>query len=508
MARLPQIIESDRLPVDIAVHPYLLDHCFQGKAVLPAVEAMRVLAQAVKGFVPGADITAMTEASFDKFLYIQPGTVQIPAFCDIAVFENGDATAVLQTKIKSGKTSITRRKEHVTLRIPGQRPDVPDFPLDLASALEGICMEISPDQIYRELVPFGPAYHNISETLYISEDGAIARIRAPANYGCAHGPGQLGSLFVLDAAFHAACAWGQRFARTVAFPVGIEKRVIHKRTQPGVTYFSRVLPVRTDPNLLIFDIWIYDDNGDLFESACGVHMRDVSAGRMKPPQWVLTKGERNTADWIKSRCRTLSIIELKTVTPYAAKTLSGHEQNRFQKMGDKRAQSYLAARLACKRLSRTLSGNDMHTAAPDITTVCADRVRPCCPHTDGPLPLSCSVSHDERFAVAVASDSPMGVDVEKMSTRLMKSRRLYMNKKEQALVQESQLGEIEAAVRIWSIKEAVAKALDISLADSWNRVQIRAVGHSESSFQIDDSDPCTGFHDTVGQHVITLVCRL
>jgi phosphopantetheinyl transferase len=102
----------------------------------------------------------------------------------------------------------------------------------------------------------------------------------------------------------------------------------------------------------------------------------------------------------------------------------------------------------------------------------------------------------------------MGVDVEKMSTRLMKSRRLYMNKKEQALVQESQLGEIEAALRIWSIKESITKALGMTLADSWHRVRVMAIGQYESSFQIDDNDPCTAVHDIVGQHVFTLVCRL
>ena len=299
MEGFPQIIESVRLPVDIAIHPYLLDHRFEGKAVFPAVEAMQVLAQSVKRFVPDTDITTMTEARFDKFLFIQPGTTQIAGFCNIAIFKNGDITAVLQTKNRSGKTSITRIKEHVTLCFPHIRPVVPDFPLDLASALEGICMEISPAQIYRDLVPFGPAYHNISESLSVSQDGAIAKICAPTNCAGADNLSQLGSPFPLDAAFHAACAWGQRYARIVAFPVGIEKRLIFNRTRPGVTYISRILPVRTDPDLLIFDIWIYDSKGKLFEGACGVHMRDVSAGRMKPPQWVINNREQNPPECIR-----------------------------------------------------------------------------------------------------------------------------------------------------------------------------------------------------------------
>jgi phosphopantetheinyl transferase len=108
----------------------------------------------------------------------------------------------------------------------------------------------------------------------------------------------------------------------------------------------------------------------------------------------------------------------------------------------------------------------------------------------------------------VASTGRVGVDVEKMSERVLKSRSLYMSEQEQALARESRLGEIETATRIWSIKEAVTKALDITLTDAWNRVQVRSVGSSESRFQIDDQDPCTAVHAAVGRHVFTLVCRL
>jgi phosphopantetheinyl transferase len=166
----------------------------------------------------------------------------------------------------------------------------------------------------------------------------------------------------------------------------------------------------------------------------------------------------------------------------------------------------LAARLACKRISRLLSGNDTQTAPEDITTVCADRPHvPCCPLTDGRSPYPCSVSHDDRFAVAVAADKRVGVDVEKMSERLLKCRSLYMSEQEQAIALDSQIGEIETAVRIWSIKEAVAKVLDITLAAAWHRVQVGAVGSFESRFQIDGQGSHTAVHDSVGQHVFTLV---
>ncbi|MDP2644720.1 MAG: polyketide synthase dehydratase domain-containing protein, partial [Desulfobacterales bacterium] len=98
--------------------------------------------------------------------------------------------------------------------------------------------------------------------------------------------GILGSPFHLDAAFHAACVWGQRYEQVVAFPVGFDHRTIYEPTRPGEIYFSRVIAVETSRDLLIFDIWIYNQQGNLCESVGRVHMKDVSAGRMKPPRWI------------------------------------------------------------------------------------------------------------------------------------------------------------------------------------------------------------------------------
>ena len=505
MEDLPQITETVRLPVSIPVHPYFLDHCFEGNAVLPAVEALQLLATIVKGFRPDTDTAGMTDARFDKFLFIQPHMTQINAFADIAVHENGDITAALLTKNRSKKSSITRIKEHATVHFPRIKPDFPDPPIDLMSALEGICVEISSDKIYRDLVTFGPAYHNIRDILHISETGAIAKTGAPANFTGSDSPGNLGSPFILDAAFHAACVWGQRYTRTVVFPIAVDKRVILNRTRPGETYISWVQPVQTEPDLLIFDIWVYNRDGHLFEAVSGVRMRDVSAGRLKPPQWIIDIAKEGSLNRIKRHCHDLSMIELKTVLPFAEKTLSRVEQKRGEKMKDRRKRSYLAARLACKRLSRSLSGNDTQTPAAHITTVCSDHVRPCCPLTDGSSPFSCAVSHDDRFAVAVAARHRIGVDVEKISERVLNSRRLYMSTAEQSLVKESRMDEIEAAVRIWSIKEAVAKALDITIADSWNRVQVIDMGQYESRVQIDNVNTYPVFHDTVDKHLFTII---
>lgn len=506
MEGIPQIVDSLRLPVEIPVYPQFFDHHIEGKKVLPAVEAMQVLAKAVNNFQPDLSATTMAQGRFEKFLYIQTGCLKIDAFVEIEMFDSGDVRALLLTKTRSGKSAITRSKVHAAVYFPRKQDGNTTPPIDLHAFLEGICVEVSPEEIYRDLVPFGPSYRNITAPLYISENGAIAQIASPADSDLQRDGGVLGSPFTLDAAFHAACVWAQCYRNTVAFPVGFERRTVHQPTHSANTYFGRVTPVRTDSTPLVFDIWIYDLEGKLVESVRGVHMQDVSAGRVMPPVWIKKAGKGHFLQNIRRNCRELSVSEIRTPSPFAGNALSDPEKKRFQTMGVKRRQGFLAARLACKRISRRLSGNDYRTSAADINTLCPDLRRPCCRRIDTAAAVACSVSHDDRFVIAVVSEAQAGIDVEKISARVLRSQDLFMSKAEQRLLQSPRLEAVETAIRIWSIKEAVAKALDLNLAEAWQRVAVKRIGRNKSRFQIDSAGSFSAFHDTVEKHVFTLAC--
>lgn len=269
--------------MDIEVFPCLRDHRFEGKAVFPAVEAMQVLAAAVRRSAPRADVLSIRDARFDKFLYIPADAARIEAFADIEHLPGGGVRAALTTRHRAPKTGITRVMEHVCLVFGGNAP------LDDAPSLQGPDLsangfEIPAGALYAEMVPFAPAYHNIQDRAWMWPSVAGARVLAARHQTP---PGPLGSPFPLDAAFHTACAWGQRYVGVVAFPVGLDCRRVHRPTRPGDFYQAVVMPRRTTPELLVFDLALYDRDGGLCERVQGVRMRDVSAGRMTPPEWVL-----------------------------------------------------------------------------------------------------------------------------------------------------------------------------------------------------------------------------
>jgi phosphopantetheinyl transferase len=497
-----------RLPLAIPVRPYLRDHHFLGKIILPAVEILQRLAGSLQAYRPETPVCCMRRASFDHFLEIDGHAAVIDAWHELEACENGSMTSRLMSTITpQGKglnlspyAAIKRTKVHAAVDFAVQGESGPPLPMDLAAALDGMVFGIPAQALYRDLVPFGPAFQNVTDTIFLNENGALCRVLA-AKHPASVEP--LGSPFPLDGVLHAACAWGQRFHHLVAFPVGFEQRRVIHPTVPGDLYHGTILPLSATGDVLRFDIWIFNGEGDLCEEIRGVTMKDVSRGRVKPPDWVLSKEAPPLAN-IREHSRALSIIELNAIAPFAARALSPHEQERFERMGKVRQKSYLAGRLALKHLTRKLAQGDRVTPASAIHTIMPDGTHPCCPVPGSDSPVFCSLSHDRRYAIAVADDEAIGVDVEQISERGLKAGRLYMGKEEMALTAASSLGEMEASMRIWSIKEGMAKIMDWPLAASWASVRVQATGRLESRLSV-DGVPYRAFHDTVDGHLFTLV---
>lgn len=489
-----------RLPLAMPVRPYLRDHHFSGKVVLPAAVILQHLAGSLQAYRPGTPVRCMRRASFDHFLVIDRQTDVIDAWHELDVYENGRMTSRLMTTGVMPGAGIKRSKVHTVVDFAEPEDSGPALPVDLAAALDGMVFGIPAQALYRDLVPFGPAFQNVTDTVFLNENGALCRVFA-AKHPVSTEP--LGSPFPLDGVLHAACAWGQRFHNRVAFPVGFEERRVVHPTVPGELYHGAILPLSVTEDFLRFDIWIFNGEGDLCEQLCGVTMKDVSKGRLKPPGWVLNKEATPLAN-IREHIRAATIIELNAMAPFAARALSPHEQERFERMGKARQKSYLAGRLALKHLARKLAHGDRVTPASAIHTIMPDGTHPCCPVPGSDSPAFCSLSHDRRYAIAVADDEAIGVDVEQISARVLKAKRIYMGKEEQALTAASSLGDIEASMRVWSIKEGIAKMMNWPLAASWTSVRVQAIGCFESRLIV-DGVLYRAFHDTVDDHLFTMV---
>ncbi len=260
------------------------DHYFEGKVILPAVETLIALANVVQLNFPQMSINWLFKARFPRFLIIPPETKRLEIFVDIEDAGDGNITAVLLTSIKSKKSAISRALEHARVEFAtADTSPCPASPFRIVEKLNGKCISVPAATIYRELVPFGTAYQNITGDLAVSPEGALAYLSG-GNYEADEN--LLGSPFPLDAAMHAACVWGQRFNGIVPFPTGFERRVIYQKTKKKGSYLGRIVPVDINHEPLIFDAWIYDLNGVIYEIISGIKMRDVTQGRLHPPDWI------------------------------------------------------------------------------------------------------------------------------------------------------------------------------------------------------------------------------
>lgn len=271
-----------RHPLPLCVPPYVRDHVFQGKIIFPAVEAMIILARAVKDHHPQAALFDMVDASFPRMLEIAPGQNTLDALVEMEVAKDRIRASLLTTvRIKNGAMRRTLEHARVTfLQEEGGSPPTADF--RTARKLGDACICVPSASIYRELIPFGASYRNIAGDLAVSRSGAFAEVSG----GQAPADSLLGSPFTLDAAMHAACVWGQRFAGRVTLPVGFAGRVIVAPTHPGGFYPVRISPAEAQGETLLFHVWIFDQEGALCECIRGLGMRDVTRGDLRPPQWI------------------------------------------------------------------------------------------------------------------------------------------------------------------------------------------------------------------------------
>jgi hypothetical protein len=271
---------SERQSLRIPVQPWHRDHRLGDRVILAAVEAMDLLAATVQTAWPTVDVRIMQQGRFARFLEIPAATTGIETLVEVEQVGNSWICARLLTK-KQLKI-LTRMAVHCEVYFGGTTkqhflktaPPTPIAPL----------MTINAQQVYQDLVPFGPAYHTLQDRLFLTAESAWGTVRAPEIPQSSSE--SIGSPFPLDGAMHAACVHGQRLTDFVPFPVGFDTRTIYKPTRPGEWYHARIQLHAQARDELVYDLWIIDQAGQVRETVTGLRMRDVSGGRIKPPSWI------------------------------------------------------------------------------------------------------------------------------------------------------------------------------------------------------------------------------
>jgi len=282
---------AERIAVQVPVQPWYRDHCFDHRVIFPAVEAMQLLALTVQTAYPALDVRCMHQGRFTKFIEIPQASATLDVVIELEQEGNDRVCARLLSK-KNLKT-MTRMISHCELSfIAGSSQTSLDVTIGRACSSEKPYIEVSAERVYRELIPFGPAYRTLYGPLFLDTTSARGTLQAPDLPHAS--PDLIGSPFPLDGAMHAACVHGQQLVDFVPFPVGFATRSIPIPTRAGEQYLTQVHLQSQAVDELVYDLLIVDQNEQIRETITGLRMRDVSGGRVRPPAWIQSvPGEEN-----------------------------------------------------------------------------------------------------------------------------------------------------------------------------------------------------------------------
>jgi hypothetical protein len=274
---------SVALPVALPDLPDIADHAIAGRATVPAVWLLELLVRTVaehEGWPAPLPLPfAMSEVAFPRFLPAQ----DIPR-CDFAVRLEPSANGLRASLVSSIAlpNGIKRTREHAQMTFGTA------VPLS-ASPPSPVCdYTVTAERIYRELVTFGPRYCNLRELVHLGREGGTGIARSPAPPREA--PSLAGCPYLVDAAMHLACVWGQRYAGYIAYPTGFAARVLVRPTPWGERRCT-VAARAVEPRRLLCDLWLCDDSGAVCDIILGLAMAPLASGA-PPPSWISLAQER------------------------------------------------------------------------------------------------------------------------------------------------------------------------------------------------------------------------
>jgi len=194
------------------------------------------------------------------------------------------------------------------------------------------------------------------------------------------------------------------------------------------------------------------------------------------------------------------LLDVETVSVVEEHLFTPREAARALRMGPRRRRGFAAARVALKRLAHQLDLVKENRPDRTIETLGPDDVRPCLAESG----IYCSVSHSSRLVAAVAHRHPIGVDLEMVSEKAIRTRHLFMSPKEETVVSLSSLGPERAATRAWTIKEAAGKALGLHLFQALRGVEVVRVDEEDGLMRYQGKDYPVR-HGEGNGYVITLI---
>ncbi|AWV89505.1 type I polyketide synthase [Bradymonas sediminis] len=479
---------------------FINDHVYQGVALLPGVMGFEFMVEAASQFVQNHNLFANTnsgvlevsDVSFEHAIKFHHGEA-LRAFATATVHSRHDAHIVLDVILETSRTAKTGRrldKQHFSARVTiGQAQTQRPEPMVLDA---NATYQVGPDkrEIYRRFFHTG-SFQVLEKVPHIGESVVIGYGRNPTGRLSAS---QNGHVFISDPmvremALQTAGLWGMKNNGRSYLPMAIGRAMQFGVAQPGEEICIRCRR-RNDAqeHTIAFDVDILTQKGELLQIMENVQL--IGHRLLSEDEQF---GEFPTRR-LSSRRFTLPEAELllSDLGLDADAILTDGERAEYERFrSDTRKAEWLAARVAAKDLIHCHLRNFYGLSTPlgDVTIAKDAQGAPFIElrgdsqqqMASTPLP-SLTITHSNGVAIAaIAAPGPSGragVDLEAIEARVEAFADDYFSAAERALKFPESIhledSDPESALlsTLWSIKEAVSKALGAGLHLTTSEIQV------------------------------------
>ncbi len=488
--------DDDRLVVERTFDPqrdrFLGDHVYEGNPVLPGVMGFELIEETARQLV-GRPVTSMEDVSFKRAIKLHHGDpIRVIATAEIVGRQGGEPRVeVTVSSERTVKTGRTIQNDHFTgvarfdQRDAGSdEPDAMVFD-DTARYDEG------PDRgdIYKRFFHTG-LFRVMDSVPHLGDDIVVGYGRNPRGPLIADQSNDrfLSDPMVREMGFQATGLWGMMRNDTSYLPFAVGEAVQYGHAAPGETVCVRAIRRRdhdTD-HTIAFDVEIRADDGRLLQRMSKVEL--VGHRSLDDDETFDALAPRRMTQLRLSHPEAEALLADRNLDRDAILTES--ERQSWERLkSDRRRGEWLAARVAAKELvSRHI--RDFTGYRPALGDVVISKDEHGAPYvelrgdaaeySEGFDAPSLTLTHANGVAIAgLAAPGPsarIGTDLEAIEDRDASFAENYFSAHERSLTlpgpDDEPADDSTTWTALWSIKEAVSKALGLGLKLSLAEIKI------------------------------------
>lgn len=503
---------------------YLADHAFVHAPgikpvsacmpVLPLTMSLEVMAEAAACLAPGLGLIGFEDVKATRW---------------IEVSDRNSEVLNITARVREVDADNQVWRIAVAIQLEGQ--DMPStsgvvlfstaYRVDLDLAFGGFSnpyrLPLTGEDIYRERHMFhGPCFHCLTGEIVIADEGAVTNLltRPPTElFRSINQPQLLTDPALLDGVGQSIGVWAMQHER-YTMPIGFGKLELYRSTPPAGTRVPIRIEIIRDETMTVYaNVEIQDGSGGVWVRVRewgGIKFRcppRVFDFRRQPTQYLLSR----PLDLPSLAKGALCCLITKADTQGFDPLLLARYYLHMDEMADfitkagvpPRQQQWQLGRVAAKDAVRAwLAAHDALPGMPHPAAFAIDSKatgQPLVAALDGHARLPrISIAHCEDRAVALASEQPVGIDIEQIRPRDVSFFGSFSTAGERQLLDD--LGGDDATrdewiTRLWSAKEAVGKLLGTGVVGAPQRFEAIAVDDDGNFIiQIQGSDRLINVH--------------